>query len=150
MIRESIVSPYGTLLLAVVVFSGDISFNSDVFTCLPSLIYIQFKVKIFVFICPKTWIDQIFEKSVYENSVFMETWAWLNSCSVKGKLINLYIRQVRILSVLHRKHNLAIKQYFHSKIYFMIYLLLFIIIYLSFYYFIYFNSGKNSGTTINI
>ena len=63
----------------------------------------------------------------------METWAWLNSCSVKGKLINL-----------------AIKQYFHSKIYFMIYLLLFIIIYLSFYYFIYFNSGKNSGTTINI
>ena len=39
----------------------------------------------------------------------MKTWAWFNSCSVRGKLINLYIRQVRILSALHRKHHLAIK-----------------------------------------
>ena len=34
----------------------------------------------------------------------MKTWARLNSYSVKGKLRNLYIRQVRILSVLHWKH----------------------------------------------
>ena len=45
----------------------------------------------------------------------MKTWARLNSCTVKGKLINLHIRQVRIPSVLHRKHHLAVKKYFHSQ-----------------------------------
>ena len=45
----------------------------------------------------------------------MKTWAQLNSCSVKGKLINLYIRHVRNPSVLHQKHHLAIKKYFHSE-----------------------------------
>lgn len=43
----------------------------------------------------------------------MKTWAWLNSYSVKGKLINVYIRQVRIPSVRDQKHHLAIKKYFH-------------------------------------
>ena len=42
----------------------------------------------------------------------MKTWTRLNSCSVKGKLINLYIWQVRITSVLHRKHHLATKNIF--------------------------------------
>ena len=44
----------------------------------------------------------------------MKTWARLNSYSVKGKLINVYIRQVRIPSFLDQKHHLAIKKYFHS------------------------------------
>ena len=45
----------------------------------------------------------------------MKTWARLSSCSVKGELTNLYIRQVRIPSVLHRKHHLAVKKYFRSR-----------------------------------
>ena len=69
--RESIVSPYETPLSAAVDFSGDISFNSDLnLHVWPLFMSIQFNVKMFVFICQKNWISEIF-KNQFTKIVFI-------------------------------------------------------------------------------